>query len=153
MNAVVCYQCDEEGYLIGETLAYESPREPGVYLYPYLAVETPPPRPALAGRSWRWLALEWQEVPDSIRPRRIETPPEPPSLNQVAALLGMNAADLAALIELAKRQPVPLAPETPPETEPESGDRNDDQSPEAPENTGTEPVIEPDANTDTEITP
>ena len=48
------------GLLIGPTVADESPMEPGVWLIPAGAVETPPPAESPGrGKGWRWDGAEW----------------------------------------------------------------------------------------------
>lgn len=60
------YQCDDNGWLSGMTVAYESPLEPEVYMIPRNAVtEAPPAAPWPDGIWPRWVAGQWsmQAVP------------------------------------------------------------------------------------------
>lgn len=43
MTYKIVYQLDDAGYFIGETIAQESPLEPGIFLIPRNAVELAPP--------------------------------------------------------------------------------------------------------------
>lgn len=59
MKTKPAYQTDRAGLYQGETVADESPREPGVYLVPAGATLTPPPAewpddkwPRFNGRAW-----------------------------------------------------------------------------------------------------
>jgi hypothetical protein len=58
MNTKTVYQTDEDGFYIGETIAFESPLEPGVYHIPRGCVEVQPPevsfkeRPRLVNNVW-----------------------------------------------------------------------------------------------------
>lgn len=66
------YQTDSDGYFVGEITAQESPLEPGVYLIPAGAYETPPPQAGegevaqMAGGYWRLqtIAAEPEEPQD-----------------------------------------------------------------------------------------
>lgn len=55
------YQFDAAGIYAGETVADESPLEPGVYLLPAGCTLTPPPQPT-AGKVPRWNGRAWQLV-------------------------------------------------------------------------------------------
>jgi hypothetical protein len=58
MNTKTVYQTDDNGFYIGETIAFESPLEPGVYHIPRGCVEEQPPkvsfkeRPRLVNNVW-----------------------------------------------------------------------------------------------------
>lgn len=58
MKHKTVYQTDLAGCLIGETVADESPLQPGVWLVPARCIETAPPGPAPEGKCWRWVG-EW----------------------------------------------------------------------------------------------
>jgi hypothetical protein len=56
------YQFDHAGLFIGETIADESPLEPGVYLLPARTTLTPPPGD-IPGNKWpRWTGNAWTLV-------------------------------------------------------------------------------------------
>lgn len=84
------YQTDKYGLLVGETIADESPLEPGVYHVPAGATLTPPPVDWPAGKWPRWNGHNWELV----------TKPEQPAddpVEKLAAFLAQNP-DVAALI-------------------------------------------------------
>lgn len=57
-NQKTVYSYNEDGYYIGETIAYESPLEPGVFLIPAQATEVEPPA-ATIGCWPRYLDGQW----------------------------------------------------------------------------------------------
>ena len=57
------YQTDDNGYLVGEFPAEESPLEPGVFLIPRGGVEIAPP-PAGPNEIAQWVTDRWAVVPD-----------------------------------------------------------------------------------------
>ncbi|MBS1180448.1 MAG: hypothetical protein H6Q99_328 [Proteobacteria bacterium] len=57
------YQTDAAGVFVGETVAHESPLEPGVVLIPAGCVESPPPA-AAAGHAAMWSGSAWALVDD-----------------------------------------------------------------------------------------
>lgn len=68
MNFKTVYQINSLGLYISETVADESPLEPGVFHMPALTVEIAPPTPASTAQAPRWTGTEWEliaiEVPD-----------------------------------------------------------------------------------------
>lgn len=71
----IVYQTNPEGIYIGETLADESPLEPGVWLIPGGCVETPPPVLAEGELAkWDWVAMTWSVIPKPAEP---EPEPDP----------------------------------------------------------------------------
>lgn len=53
-------QCDDDGWLVGESKAYKSPLEIGVYQLPRGSTTTPAPaEPWPSGTIPRWVAGEW----------------------------------------------------------------------------------------------
>lgn len=84
MKTKTVWQCDENGYLIGRTVADESPLEPGHFLIPAGAVAVKPPYAASGRREWRWDGHQWQEVP--TRP----AVPVPTAEERLAAFLRAN---------------------------------------------------------------
>lgn len=87
------YQFNASGLFVGETVADESPREPGVYLLPAGCTLKAPPAKIPAGKVPRWNGNAWQLVSE---PK--QNTPDPVAklqdfLNQnpdVAALLQSN---------------------------------------------------------------
>jgi hypothetical protein len=69
MSTKIVYQTGPDGRYVGPTEADESPLEPGVWLIPAGAVETPPPE-APEGHFARWTGMAWEVVP-------MPAPPEP----------------------------------------------------------------------------
>ena len=67
------YQLDKDGVYLGETIAQESPLEPGVYLMPAGCIETPPPA-VKANQFARWDG-KWI-VEDIPEPPKSEEPPK-----------------------------------------------------------------------------
>lgn len=84
------YQYDSAGLYAGDTLADESPLEPGVYLYPARSTATPPPEHS--DDQWpRWNGVSWQLIPKPTMP------PAPSAAEKLAAFLSQNP-DVAALV-------------------------------------------------------
>lgn len=91
MKSKTVWQCDSAGYLIGRTVADESPLEPGTYLIPSGAVTVKPPHPLTDNQEWWWDGKAWQAV--DARPLvPVLTPAE-----RLAAFLKANP-DVSALI-------------------------------------------------------
>jgi len=72
------FQLDNEGYFIGETIAYESPQRPDTYLIPGGCVETVPPT-IPDGKKAKWVGDIWilEDIPDVVLvpdPETIRTP-------------------------------------------------------------------------------
>lgn len=66
----VVYQCNDDGFLVCETLVQESPLEPGVWLMPPNCVEVRPPD-LLEHQGARWDGEKWNVVdftPEFIPP-------------------------------------------------------------------------------------
>lgn len=59
MTTKTVYQYDRSGLYVGETVADESPLEPGVWMMPAMTVEVPPPAEYPAGTWPRWNGTEW----------------------------------------------------------------------------------------------
>lgn len=70
MSTKTVYQCDDDGILVGEATARESPMEPGVWHLPAGCVDAAPPALA-AGERARWTGAAWEIVPPEPEP-----PPE-----------------------------------------------------------------------------
>lgn len=75
---MIVYQTDNDGYYVGEAIAYQSPLEPGKYLIPAGCVTLRPPREPLPDKTWRWSQTMWDEVDDPSIP----APPPPPTPEQ-----------------------------------------------------------------------
>lgn len=58
----IAYQTDSAGMLVGDTVADESPLEPGVFLIPAGATLTPPPTDWPDGKWPRWNGSSWDLV-------------------------------------------------------------------------------------------
>lgn len=61
MNTKSVYQLDEEGYLVGQTIAFESPLEPGVFHIPRGCIDTDIELPELkfVDDRIKWSGTEW----------------------------------------------------------------------------------------------
>jgi hypothetical protein len=77
------YQLDRDGVYLGETIAQESPLEPGVFLMPAGCIEHAPP-PVKAGKFARW--DEGWIVEDIPKPPKPEEPPEPTAEQRAASI-------------------------------------------------------------------
>lgn len=62
MRTIQVWQTDGDGFLIGPTVADESPLEPGVFLIPAGAVQDEPPGACAKGKVWRWVGGVWVQV-------------------------------------------------------------------------------------------
>lgn len=67
MNTKTVSQLDAEGYFSCQTIADESPLEPGIWLIPGGAIDQPPPANITAGKRYRPLNGAWieEDAPDS----------------------------------------------------------------------------------------
>ncbi|HGM6414783.1 TPA: hypothetical protein ACKP8A_000714 [Stenotrophomonas maltophilia] len=92
MKTLTVWQCDAEGYLVGRTIADESPLEPGTFLIPAGAIATKPPYPTPEPSEWRWSGCAWELVA-ARPPMRLPTPEE-----RLAAFLKANP-DVSALLD------------------------------------------------------
>lgn len=60
MSYITVYQCDDDGWLIGTSPAFESPLEPGVYQIPRGGVQAEiPAEPWPEGTLPRWVGGQW----------------------------------------------------------------------------------------------
>lgn len=69
MNTITVWQCDADGYLIGQTIADESPLEPGIFLIPKGATIDAPPHLLTGQRDWRRIDGQWVVVEARPAPR------------------------------------------------------------------------------------
>ena len=67
------YQTDAAGMLVGDTIADESPMEPGVFLVPKGATLTPPPIEWAEDKWPRWNGFKWELVAKPTIPEK-QTP-------------------------------------------------------------------------------
>lgn len=88
------YQFDYAGILIGETVADESPLEPGVFLIPARCTLTPPPEEIPAGKCPRWTGTAWELI---SRPAPQAEPTDDP-VAKLRDFLDQNP-DVAALLQ------------------------------------------------------
>lgn len=91
MKTKTVYQVDRSGLYVGETLADESPLEPGVWLMPARTVETPPPTGYAAGQWPRWNGGEW------VLANNVQAANDNSPLEKLQAFLQANP-DVAELI-------------------------------------------------------
>lgn len=66
MSTRPCYQYNHAGLLLGDTVADESPLEPGVFLLPAGCTFTGPPANVPDGRWPRWNGSTWDLVTKPI---------------------------------------------------------------------------------------
>jgi hypothetical protein len=69
MNTRTVYQLDEEGYLVGQTIAFESPLEPGIFHIPRGCVDTDKELPELKHFDDR---IKWSDTEWIVHNERIE---------------------------------------------------------------------------------
>lgn len=83
MNTKIVYQCDRDGYLVGEAEADESPLEPGEFHIPGGCVEAKPPEPENSQQVPRFVDGAWilEDVPEEPEPQP-EPEPEPEPLTE-----------------------------------------------------------------------
>ena len=79
-NVINVYQYDELGFYIGETIAEESPLQPGTFLIPAMCTTIAPPHDVPTGKHVQLVGLSWQLV----------DLPAPPALEET----GANVADV-----------------------------------------------------------
>ncbi len=89
MNTKTVYQTDEEGFYIGETVAFESPLESGVYHIPRGCVEEQPPevsfkeRPRLVNNVWvKQIIYTEEEIKQIEEQMRLEAEEEQKRLEE-----------------------------------------------------------------------
>lgn len=87
----IAYQTDHAGMLVGDTIADESPLEPGVFLIPAGATLTPPPTDWPDGKWPRWNGSSWDLV---TKPTMTE---QPNAKQKLADFLAQNP-DVVSLI-------------------------------------------------------
>lgn len=85
------FQFDNAGLYLGETVADESPLEPGVYLLPARATLVAPPTSVPQDKWPRWNGVEWT-LTNKPKPQTEEDP-----VAKLAAFLASNP-DVAAML-------------------------------------------------------
>ena len=85
------YQVNKAGFFIGETVADESPLEPGIFHIPAGCVEVTPPDDFPSGKWPRWNGSKWiiANAPRAVTPMT--------AAEKLAAFLNNNP-DVAALV-------------------------------------------------------
>lgn len=89
MDQKTVYQTDRSGWLIGTSVADESPLEPGVFHIPAGAIEVAPPEEWTADKWPRWSGNAWTLA---------KRPTVNTTAEKLAAFLAANP-DVAAMIE------------------------------------------------------
>jgi len=76
-TAKLVAQLDSQGLFLGETMAHESPLEPGVWLIPAGAIDEPAPE-IPEGQQARWVNNAWtfETIPAPVPEPEIQTPEE-----------------------------------------------------------------------------
>lgn len=85
------FQFDNAGLYLGETVADESPLEPGVYLLPARATLVAPPASVPQDKWPRWNGVEWTLA------NKPKPPTEDDPVAKLAAFLASNP-DVAAML-------------------------------------------------------
>lgn len=103
---MIVYQTDNDGVLVGQTVADESPLEPGVFLIPAGCVlRVPPPCPA--GMRVRWTgdgwAIEAIPVPPTLTPAPMPDGDPPKEAEIIAARAALDALVAAGVISAQAR--------------------------------------------------
>lgn len=93
MNTKKVYQLDRSGMYVGDTLADESPMEPGAYLIPARCVEPAPPTEWPSDKWPRWNGSEWTLTSKPV-PAAVD---DSDAAAKLAAFLRENP-DVAALV-------------------------------------------------------
>lgn len=81
MGTKPCLQLDDNGYLIGHTVADESPLEPGIYLLPAGAVDADTPViPDGKRAKWNGSGFDIEDIPESPSFPNLDIPQEQPTV-------------------------------------------------------------------------
>jgi len=75
MNQITVYQTNYSGLFVGETIADESPLEPGVFAIPAGCVEIAPPSEWSEEQWPRWNGFKWELI-QKPEVQQVETPEE-----------------------------------------------------------------------------
>lgn len=89
---MIVYQYNASGLYQGETVADESPLEPGVWLMPARTTTVAPPTEIPDGRWPRWNGLDWELATKPMAPA------SPDPVAKLQAFLNENP-DVAALLQ------------------------------------------------------
>lgn len=112
---MIVYQTDDNGVFVGETIAHPSPLEDGVWAIPRGCVTTAPPEFALGefaiwdGEAWRVETipvLDLEQEPE--RALEVETPPEPPTIEQIRDGAALSKIDFCRALYTAQILPADL---------------------------------------------
>lgn len=95
MSTKTVYQSDPQGWLVGETIARESPMEPGVWHLPAGCVEAAPPDLAEGERA-RWTGEGWEVVPPEPEPEPV--PPTEAELREHARMRRLQAEAAGVMV-------------------------------------------------------
>lgn len=93
MNTKKVYQLDRSGMYVGDTLADESPMEPGVYLLPARCIEQAPPTEWPNDKWPRWNGSTWELASKPLP----AAPDDSGAAEKLTAFLRANP-DVAALV-------------------------------------------------------
>lgn len=110
----VC-QLDAEGYFVGETIAYESPLEPGEFLIPAGAIDRSPPKTVEPGKRYRPWGFGWRGEDAPPQPEQAQgKPPQPTRADEIRSRLSViDEASVrparAIALALANGEPAPQA--------------------------------------------
>lgn len=109
-------QLDAAGYFVGETIAHESPLEPGKFLIPGGAIDREPPQAIEPGKRYRPAAKGWEaeDIPETPATKPEPTQqPTPQELKRGDIIRRLAQIDLesirparAVAVALAEGQPV-----------------------------------------------
>jgi hypothetical protein len=94
------YQLDQKGAYLGETLAHESPLEPGVYLIPGGCVETAPPE------TKEGQVAVWDGVWTLVNLPEPEKPKEPTAEELTAQKVAARKSEIFGLLDEIDRKSI-----------------------------------------------
>lgn len=92
MAEKIVYQTDTAGHYCGDTVADESPLEPGVYLLPAGCVSKKPPKAWPADKWPRWTGRKWELINKPVAADETVS-----AVDKLADFLAANP-DVAALL-------------------------------------------------------
>jgi hypothetical protein len=94
------YQLDQNGTYMGETVAHESPLEPGIYLIPGGCIETAPPVAKfgqVAVWNGKWSLVESPNAPMPENPTEEDLAAQKKAIRREAILSELNAIDFKSI--------------------------------------------------------
>lgn len=94
MTTKTVSQLDAEGFFVGETTAYESPLQPGVFHIPAGAIDRAPPKTIEQGKRYRPWGTGWRgEAIPAQEPEQTLPEPTPEELRRAAIVARLYQID------------------------------------------------------------